>query len=162
MRSSLLLFYKILARSFVFYLLRSVDYFSFEYMLLLITGTSSRIDQAMTSAMTSLEQNLPPMRRCVSRPEFHAWLARARPGEQLEYHRGHLIWDRSPTSDLAEDERRALAKVADAALQAAEDGFAHLVQRRNGPLDFSYLAVRSSRRAGAAPAASPPQIPAAA
>ena len=62
---------------------------------------------------------------------------------------------------LAEDERRALAKVADAALQAAEDGFVHLVQRRNGPLDFSYLAVKTSRRAGAAPVMLP-QLPAAA
>jgi hypothetical protein len=112
--------------------------------------------------MTSLEQGLPPMRRCVSRAEFHAWLAPAKPGEQFEYHRGHLIWDRSPASDLAEDERRALAKVADAALQAAEDGVVYLVQRRNGPLDFGYLAVRTSRRAGAAPGTPPPQLPAAA
>jgi hypothetical protein len=116
----------------------------------------------MTSAMTSLQQSLPPIRRCGSRAEFHAWLTRARPGEQLEYHRGHLVWDRSPASDLAEDKRRALANVADAALQAAEDGFVHLFQRRNGPLDFSYLAVRTSRRAGAAPAASPPELSAAA
>jgi len=162
MRSSSPFLYKILVRSFVFYLLGSVDYFAFEYILLLITRTSSRMDQAMTSAMTSLEQSLPPMGHSVSRAEFHAWLARAKPGEQLEYHRGHLIWDRSPASDLAEDERRALAKAADAALQAAEDGFVHLVQRRNGPLDFSYLAVRTGRRAGAAPAASPPELPAAA
>jgi hypothetical protein len=105
-------------------------------------------------------QSSPP-RRCVL-SEFRAWLARAKPGEQLEYHRGDLSWDRSPASDLAEDERRALAKAADAALQAAEDGFVHLVQRRNGPLDFSYLAVRTGRRAGAAPAASPPELPAAA
>ena len=120
------------------------------------------MDQAMTSAMTSLEQSLPPMGHSVSRAEFHAWLAPAKPGEQFEYHRGHLVWDRSPASDLAEDERRAMAKVADAALQAAEDGFVHLFQQRNGPLDFSYLAVRTSRRAGAAPAASLPELPAAA
>jgi hypothetical protein len=162
MRSSSLFFYEILAPSFVFHLLRSGDYFAFEYIILLITKTSSTMDQAMTSAMTSLEQSFPPTRRCVSRAEFHAWLARARPGEQFEYHRGHLIWDRSPASDLAEDERRALAKVADAALQAAEDGFVHLFQQRNGPLDFSYLAVRTSRRACAAPAAPPPQLLAAA
>jgi hypothetical protein len=118
MRSSSLFFYKILARAFVFYLLSSADYFAFEYILLLITRTGSLMDQAMTSAMTSLQQSLPPTRRCGSRAKFHAWLARARPGEQFEYHRGHLVWDRSPASDLAEEERRVLSKVADAALQA--------------------------------------------
>ena len=106
----------------------------------------------MTSAITFPEQSL-PLRRSMSRAEFHAWLVRAKPGEQLEYHRGHLFWDRSPASDLAEDERRALAKLADAALQAAEAGFVYLVQRRNGPFDFSYLATKASCRA---PPASPP------
>jgi hypothetical protein len=96
--------------------------------------------------------SFPPTRRCVF-SEFHAWLVRAKPGEQLEYHRGHLFWNRSPASDLAEDERRALAKLADTALQAAEAGFVYLVQRRNGPFDFSYLAIKASCRA---PPASPP------
>jgi hypothetical protein len=102
----------------------------------------------------------PPTRRCVLR-EFWAWLARANPGEQFEYHRGHLIWDRSPASDLAEHERQAVAEMADTALQAAEAGFVHLVQRRNGPFDFSYLASRARRGTSAAPAAGPPQLPAA-
>jgi hypothetical protein len=119
------------------------------------------MDQAKTLAMTSSEQSLPPVRRCT-KTEFRAWLARAKPGEQIEYHRGHLIWDRSPASGLTENARRALARVADAALKAAEDGLVHLVQRRNGPLDFNYLAIRASRRASAAPATQPPHLPAAA
>jgi hypothetical protein len=76
---------------------------------------------------------------------FNRWLLRALPGQQLEYHRGQLIWDRSPTSGLAEGERRALARIADAALQAADDGLVHLVQRRNAPFDFSYLAIKAAR-----------------
>jgi hypothetical protein len=100
--------------------------------------------------------------RSLTAGRFQSWLARSEPGAALEYHRGLLILDRSPASELREDERRRVAKIADAALQAAEDGFVNLVQRRNGPLDFSYLAVRTSCRAGAAPAAPPPQLPAAA
>ena len=110
--------------------------------------------------MTSTEisaVSLPSTRRCVLR-EFWAWLARANSGEQFEYHRGHLIWDRSSASDLAEHERQAVAEVADTALQAAEAGFVHLVQRRNGPFDFSYLATKAGCRARAVPAASPPQL----
>jgi hypothetical protein len=74
---------------------------------------------------------------------FSAWLARSEPGAVLEYHRGLLIFDRSPASELAEDERRVVARLAAAALQATEDGLVHLIQRRNGELDFSYLAIKA-------------------
>jgi hypothetical protein len=69
---------------------------------------------------------------------FRAWLERADPGASLEYHRGFLICDRGPESDLPEDRRSALARVADAALNAAERGRVHLVQRRISAFDFSY------------------------
>ena len=65
---------------------------------------------------------------------FWSWLARSEPGAALEYHRGLLILDRSPASELGEDERRTVAKIADAALAAAEDGLVHLVQRRQRPV----------------------------
>jgi hypothetical protein len=94
--------------------------------------------------MTSSEQSLPPVRGCT-KTEFRAWLARAKPGEQIEYHLGLLIWDRSPASGLAEGDRRALGKIADAVFQAAGEGQVHLVQRRHGPFDFSYLAIKSIR-----------------
>jgi hypothetical protein len=96
---------------------------------------------------------------------FNRWLLRALPGQQLEYHRGHLIWDRSPASALAEGEQRALARVADAALQAAENSLVDLVQRRNAPFDFSYLAIKRgqpSRTAEAAPFIHQHALPAAA
>ena len=120
------------------------------------------MDQAKTSEMTSSEQSLPPVRRCT-KTEFRAWLARARPGEQIEYHLGLLTWDRSPASGLTENARRVLGGVADAALEASENRLVHLVQRRNGPLDFSYLAIKAGRGAGTASAVSRLlQVPAAA
>ena len=89
--------------------------------------------------------NIIPRTRRPSRVAFYGWLERARAGEQLEYHRGLLIWDRSPASELAEDDRRALAEMADAVFRAAEGGRVHLVQRRHGPFDFSYLAIKAGR-----------------
>jgi len=80
---------------------------------------------------------------------FRAWLAQAEPGQLVEYHRGLLIWDRSPKSELDSRERRGLRTVADAALQAAAKGLVHLVQRRRGKLDFSYLAVKAHQEPGA-------------
>jgi hypothetical protein len=88
---------------------------------------------------------------------FRRWLMRSAPGASLEHHRGHLIWDRAPASDLSEDERQIVARLADAVFSAAEQGLVHLVQRRNGPFDFSYLAIKASPGTHrlAAPAAPP-------
>jgi hypothetical protein len=98
---------------------------------------------------------------------FWSWLARSEPGDALEYHCGLLILDRSPASELSEDERRTVAKIADAVSSAAEDRLVHLVQRRNGPFDFSYVAIkaapaRSNRLPRSLPTASADDLPAAA
>jgi hypothetical protein len=82
--------------------------------------------------------------RLLTVGRFRSWLARSEPGAVLEYHRGLLILDRSPGSELSDDQRRTVAKIADAALGAAEDSLVHLVQHRNGPFDFSYLAVKAA------------------
>ena len=87
--------------------------------------------------------------RPLTAGRFWSWLARAEPGAALEYHRGLLILDRSPVSELSEDERRTVAKIADAALAAAEDGLVHLMQCRHGPFDFSYIAIKARAWAGA-------------
>jgi hypothetical protein len=92
--------------------------------------------------MTSADQSELAARDLVSVAEFRGWLARAESCSWFIYHRGVLIWDRSPASALSDDHRRALAKIADAALSAAADGLVHLVQRRNGPFDFSYVAIK--------------------
>ncbi|MGH6896495.1 MAG: hypothetical protein ACREJ5_08095 [Geminicoccaceae bacterium] len=101
----------------------------------------------MTAVMTSAERSEPAARDLISVPEFRGWLARAESCSWFEYHRGLLIWDRSPASALSDDHRRALARIANAVFQAAEQGQVHLVQRRRGPFDFSYLAIKSVRAA---------------
>jgi hypothetical protein len=93
----------------------------------------------MTSADHGTASNTP-----VPLATFNRWLLRALPGQQLEYHRGLLVRDRSPASELSEDERRTVAKIADAAWDAAEGGLVLLVQSRHGPFDFSYLAVKAT------------------
>lgn len=77
---------------------------------------------------------------------FCAWVAQAEPDEALEYHRGFLALDRLPAlSELGDAEALRLARVAERALHAAEQGLVHLVQRRHGAADFAYLAVARPR-----------------
>jgi hypothetical protein len=90
----------------------------------------------------SLKFDLFPIRPLTA-ARFWSWLARSAPGAALEYHRGLLVLDRSPASELKDEERRVVARLADAALQAAEEGRVHLVQRRNGVFDFSYVAIKA-------------------
>jgi hypothetical protein len=74
--------------------------------------------------------------------ELTAWLAGAKLGERLRYHRGLLALDRiKGTSSLREAERRKLAAVADHALVLAHQGKVHLLQERRGDADYSYWAV---------------------
>jgi hypothetical protein len=98
----------------------------------------------MTSVMTFAEQSESAARDLISVAEFRGWLARAGSCSWFEYHRGLLIFDRSPGSELSEDERRKVATLADAAFQAPEEGRVHLAQRRNRPFDFSYLAIKAA------------------
>lgn len=66
------------------------------------------------------------------------WVDQAMPGDVLEYHRGFLAVD---ANQLCEPDRAGLLKLAHRAMRAAGLGLVHLVQRRNGPNDFSYLAI---------------------
>ena len=75
---------------------------------------------------------------------FCDWIAHAAPGTRTVYFRGHLAYDRMPSSNtFREPERKRLVAVARRAIQAAEDGLVHLVQRRHGPGDYSYLAIKA-------------------
>jgi hypothetical protein len=77
----------------------------------------------------------------LSAAALSAWVARARPGERVEYHRGLLAIDRTKgTSALKEPERRKLDAVADHALALAGLGKLHLLQERHGDRDYSYWA----------------------
>ena len=75
---------------------------------------------------------------------FCSWLARAMAGDATVYYRGHIGRDRCrSTTALSERDRQALVTLARQALLAAEDGRVHLLQRRHGDGDYSYLAVKA-------------------
>ena len=92
----------------------------------------------------------PQRRRIRTRPALNAtdadlenWLAVAAPGDALVYYRGFLAMDRGVGSRLGEDERRELCRVAGSAMTLVRSGHVHLVQRRHGPDDYTYIAVAS-------------------
>jgi hypothetical protein len=86
----------------------------------------------------------------IDEEQLCRWLGAARPGDRLCYHRGFLAVDCDPTtSSLRGEDRAELRRLAQRALFAAETGLADLVQRRNGPGDFSYLIVARRRQKAA-------------
>ena len=77
---------------------------------------------------------------------FCSWIGQAAPGDILEYHRGFLALDTMPQGTrLAERERVELTQVARRALWAATQGLVHLVQRRHGADDYTYLIIARPR-----------------
>ena len=83
----------------------------------------------------------------VTSDDFCGWLAIATPGSASVYYRGHLGRDRSrSTTALSERDRQGLIALARQALLAAEAGRVHLLQRRHGDGDYSYIAVKSLPR----------------
>jgi hypothetical protein len=92
--------------------------------------------------------------RRISEFELRAWAIQARPGDVLEYHRGFLAIDRTPLGPpMSDEERAALARTGAVALRLASEGGVHLVQRRLGPGNCSYLAI-ARRRPRSSPASS--------
>lgn len=80
--------------------------------------------------------------------EFEKWLKRAKPGARTTYHYGFLIRDRGdpPTTPAS----RAIDGSAKAAMAASGAGLVVLVQRRQGYMQYDYMAVRSRRPLAAA------------
>lgn len=86
------------------------------------------------------------LRIVVSDIQFCAWIAQAGLGDALAYHRGLLALDASPHGQTFQGQnRKELGRVARRACWAAEQGLVHLLQRRNGPDDFTYLAIARPR-----------------
>ena len=80
----------------------------------------------------------------VTPDDFCGWLAMATPGSASVYYRGHLGRDRCrSTTTLSERDRQALIALARQALLAAENRRVHLLQRRHGDGDYSYIAVKA-------------------
>lgn len=75
------------------------------------------------------------------------WLVDASAGETIAYYRGHLAHDRCmSTPVLTSDERRRLIAVANRIMAAHDQSLVIPLQRRMGPNEWLYLAVRASGR----------------
>jgi hypothetical protein len=84
----------------------------------------------------------PTVHLSLSEIDLCGWLGQAEPGDTLEYYRGYLVVDAIPHgSRLPERDRAELGRIARRALWASERGLVHLVQRRHGSDDYSYLLV---------------------
>ena len=96
----------------------------------------------------AVSQTNPRAMQRLTETAFCAWLGQVHPGDALVYHRGLLALDASISSQTPDsDARRELCRVARRAWWAAEQGLIHLLQRRNGPDDFTYLAIARPRTA---------------
>ena len=92
--------------------------------------------------MSSIITKAPSVGRQITEIELAAWIGQAAPGDILEYHRGFLVLDiMSRGSRLSPPDRAELCLVARRAWWASERGLVHLLQRRHGTDDYSYLAV---------------------
>jgi hypothetical protein len=93
-------------------------------------------------AFMNTKRKLATVRLPIDETDLCGWIGQAAPGEILEYHRGFLALDTtSPGTHLPERKRVELVRLARRAWWASEHKLIHLVQRRHGPDDYSYLAV---------------------
>lgn len=82
----------------------------------------------------------------LSEAAMCAWLGAAAPGDRLAYHRGFLAIDcDSASSRLPERDRLVLRRLAARATFAAHHRLVFVVQRRNGPGDYTYLLIARRR-----------------
>ena len=95
----------------------------------------------MTASISPVS-TAPTVRSLVIREgDFLKWIEHARPGDRLEYHRGHLGADREAGSSLSDALRQELSRIADRAMDLALEGRLHLVQERRGKDVIGYLVV---------------------
>ncbi len=96
--------------------------------------------------MISTVTKLPTAHRRIDETDLCGWIGQAAPGEALEYYRGFLAMDTfSQAKRLAERERAELVRLARRAWWASEQRLIHLVQRRHGADDYSYLAIARAK-----------------
>ncbi len=87
-----------------------------------------------------------PPRLLLTEAALCSWFGRAAPGDQITYHRGFLAPDvAADARGLSERERRELARVAARTRLLAAERLAHLVQRRHGPDDYTYVLIARPR-----------------
>jgi hypothetical protein len=83
-------------------------------------------------------------RRPIIEADFCAWVGQASSGDTLEYHHGFIAVDVELGPQPA-SERKALRRLARRAALASHQGLVHLVQRRTGPGEFIYCAIKRPR-----------------
>jgi hypothetical protein len=82
----------------------------------------------------------------VNEASLCSWLGTAAAGDTITYFRGALSRSLCPQlAILQQEERVALAKVANRAWRLAEAGLAHLVQRRRDFEDYEYVLIARPR-----------------
>jgi hypothetical protein len=75
---------------------------------------------------------------------FVDWLIDANPGDRIVYYRGHLGHDRMPSARVLEPQSRTeLHTVATRVMVVAGQGLVLPVQKRVGPEDCLYIAVKA-------------------
>lgn len=78
---------------------------------------------------------------------FVDWLVDAEAGDHVVYYRGHLAFDRCESGRIGDaKERQRLVNIARRVMAATDQGLVHPVQKRLGPDDALYIAVRASGR----------------
>ncbi|MFN3347387.1 hypothetical protein [Pseudorhodoplanes sp.] len=91
---------------------------------------------------------------------FVDWIVDAKAHDCIAYYRGHLALDRcESTGVLSPTDRRRLATVANRVMVASGQGLVFPVQKRLGPHDYLYLAVRALGRLGTAAMRAPRIVP---
>ena len=70
--------------------------------------------------------------------------ASANPGERLEYYRGDMAYDCSRYASKDDTTRDTLRELRETAYELAtrQPPFLHLTQRKNGFVDFTYIATK--------------------
>jgi hypothetical protein len=82
----------------------------------------------------------------VTEASLCSWLGAAAAGDTITYFRGTLSRSLCPQlAILQQEERVALAKMANRAWRLAEAGLADIVQRRHGYEDYAYILVARRR-----------------
>lgn len=80
---------------------------------------------------------------------FVDWIVDAQANDCIAYYRGHLGRDRSEAMGiLSPAECRKLVAVSRRVMVAADQGLVFPVQKRLGPHDYVYLAIRAFGRLG--------------
>jgi hypothetical protein len=107
-----------------------------------------RMSDQQTDMITVVQ--FPPHKLRLTETELCGWIGQAAPGDALEYYRGFLAMDTfSQAKRLTERERAELVRLARRAWCASEQKLIHLVQRRHGADDYSYLAIARPKPASA-------------